>query len=345
MATRTFPAIFELRHITRDADDDWEVIEPAHIRVWTEASRVLADRSYVHDGCSALVVADLQPFAARLSYLHDLRKEAFSDSSPKPFDWSPFWEPVTLKATVTIQGENDLAQYEWYPRFFAELYAYDLFTILNLAYPGSCNFLTLSVKTKDGRCVSEPRLSAYSLDFAWVETLAQKWPTVQVLPLDQVARWHDSLKLGTKQTADTSVEKLLFAMLHLCRREDYVEAVIWIFYALEALVETRVGESISTMVRRVSLLLGLDEKQKATLNKELRKLYDLRSAVVHGGYRVTHPIAQEVVDRRIGDALERTIDLFQFGFTIVVACLQALVARGWIHLSFQETMTGNDNAL
>ena len=250
-----------------------------------------------------------------------------------------------MNGTITIQGRNELTRYHWYPEFFAELYAYELFTILNLAYPGSCNFLPLTIKGKDGRVVSEPRLAALSFDYAWVETLGKRWPSVQTLPLSQVANWHASLRLGTKQRANSSVEKLLFAMLHLCRREDYVEAVIWIFYALEALVETRVGESISTLVRRVSLLLSLEDEQKAMLNKQLRLLYDLRSAIVHGGYRVTHPIAQEIFDRGIGEAYDRTIKLFQFGFTIVVACLQSLIERGWIDLSFQETMVGNDSVL
>lgn len=340
-ASRTFPTVLEFRHVTRADDEEWEKIEPAHIQIWEEASRILSRRSIEHDKCTASVFVDWQPLATRLAYLYGLRREASSDSSLNAFDWSPFWQPITLSGTITIQGENDLTSYDWYPGFFAELYAYDLFTIINLAYPGSCDFLTLAIKTDNGRVVSEPRLSAYSFDFAWVSTLAGKWPTVRMLPLEQVAGWHSSLKLGAKQTADTPVEKLLFAMLHLCRREDYAEAVIWIFYALEALVETRVGESISTMVRRVSLLLSLDEKQRAVLNKQLRKLYDLRSAIVHGGYRVTHPIAQEIVDRRIGEELGRALELYQFGVTIVFACLQELVARKWTDLSFQEIMKGD----
>lgn len=339
---RVFSIQFELRHITRDAEDDWEIIEPEHISTWNEACRLIPGASYTHAQCEASVMIDWQPMVSRLAYLHDLRKTLYSASRSESFDWSPFLEPITLNGSVTIQGENELVEYDWYPGFFAELYAYELFAILNLSYPGSCNFLTLSIKVKGDRVALEPRLPGYPFDFARVETLAGRWPSLQVLPLRQVALWYSSLQLGTRQSAETSVEKLLFAMLHLSKRDDYAEAVIWIFYALETLVETRVGESVSTLVRRVSLLLGLDEKQKIALNKQLRKLYDLRSSIVHGGYRVTHPIAQEVVDRSVGDERSRAIDLFQFGFTIVVACLQALIARGWTHLSFQETMAGND---
>ncbi|MGK2915950.1 MAG: hypothetical protein ACSLE5_16130 [Porticoccaceae bacterium] len=345
MTVTTFSTTFELRSVTRDSDDDWEVIEPAHIELWTRAARSLSLRSYVHTLCSASVMVDWLPLVRRLTDLHALRKTAYSESSSKPFDWSPFWEPIALDGSVAIEGDNELSQYDWYPVFFAELYAYDVFTILNLAYPGSCNFLTLTIRLKNGRAAAEPRLGAYSFDFALIDAKSGKWPSLDVLPLDHVANWHAALGLGIKQTAETPVEKVLFAMLHLCRREDYVEAVIWIFYALEALVETRVGESISTLVRRISALLNLTERQRTDLNKKLRKLYDFRSAVVHGGYKVAHPIAQEVIDRNIGDEFGRTIELFQFGFTIIVACLQALIKKGWVDVRFRETIEGGGGAL
>lgn len=340
MSAQSHPVSFELRHVTRDDDADWEAIEPDHIQIWREACSLLDSRTYSHNGCTARVALDWQPLVARLSYLHVLRSEAYSPTSGKPFDWSPFWEPLSLHGDVTLEGSNDLSGYTWYPSFFAELYAYEVFTILNLSYPGSCNFLNLTIRANGGKEIDEPRLAGYSFDFALSNTRAGNWPAVQVLPLSQVADWHSSLSLGVKQVADTSVEKLLFAMLHLAKADDYVEAVIWIFYALEVLVETRVGESISTLVRRISVLLDLSDRQRSTLNKKIRTLYDLRSSVVHGGYRVRHPIAQEVVDKRIGDETGQHLDLFQFGFTIVVACLQALIARGWTTITYEERLVG-----
>jgi hypothetical protein len=193
-----------------------------------------------------------------------------------------------------------------------------------------------------GKEITEPRLAGYPFDFTMLETRGGQWPSVQTLPVLQVTNWHSSLRLGTKQVADTSVEKLLFAMLHLAKTDDYVEAVIWIFYALEALVETRVGESISTLVRRISLLLDLSEQQRSILNKKIRTLYDLRSSVVHGGYRVRHPIAQEVIDRSILDDTFRHLELFHFGFTIVLACLQALIVKNWTSITYEERMVGRN---
>lgn len=345
MSAQSHPVSFELRHVTRDDDTDWEAIEPDHIQTWGEACTLLASRSYSHDGCLANVVLDWQPLVARLSHLHGLRNGAYSPTLREPFDWSPFWAALTLTGEVTIKGKNELSEYGWYPSFFAELYAYDVFTILNLSYPGSCNFLNLTIRANGGKEICEPRLAGYSLDYALVESRAGNWPTVQVLPLSQVVNWHSSLGLGVKQVAETSVEKLLFAMLHLAKTDDYVEAVIWIFYALEALVETRVGESISTLVRRIALLLDLSDRQRSTLNKKIRTLYDLRSSVVHGGYRVRHPIAQEVVEKRIGDETSQHVELFQFGFTIVVACLQALVARRWTTITYEERLVGGGGEL
>ena len=336
---------FALRSLAREGDEDWEAIEPDHIAVWSKASELLAFRSYEHESCRAVVRINWTPLVQRLSHLHDLRRTAHLTRSLASFDWSPFWEKMTVQASVSLSGENRLSQYDWYPSFFAELYAYDVFTILNLAYPGSCNFFSLTISTKAGRVTHEPRLAGSAFDFAWVESRSGRWLSLKSLPLEEVLKWHSSLGLGTKQKAKTAVEKALFALLHLCRREDYSDTVIWIFYALEALVQTKVGESVSGLVRRLALLLSLDEPQKANLNRLLRELYDFRSAIVHGGYQVTHPIAQEVVDRRLEDEYGRFFRLYQFGFTLIVACLQSLVLKQWVDIEFLETMRGTDAAL
>ena len=161
-----------------------------------------------------------------------------------------------------------------------------------------------------------------------------------MLPFASVADWYSKLGLNTRQTAETPVEKAIFSLLHLSRTDDYAEAVVWVFYALEALVETRVGESISTMVRRLSALLELSDADTRRLNKRLRKLYDFRSSIVHGGYRVTHPIAQEVVDRKIQEDTGRAIDLYQFGFTLLLATIQSLISKGWTSITYSEVIAG-----
>ena len=215
-----------------------------------------------------------------------------------------------------------------------------MFLLLNLSLPGACNFYNLSIRSKGEREITRPRLSGYPYDFAFTESRSGKFPSVGMLPFASVADWYSKLGLNTRQTAETPVEKAIFSLLHLSRTDDYAEAVVWVFYALEALVETRVGESISTMVRRLSALLELSDADTRRLNKRLRKLYDFRSSIVHGGYRVTHPIAQEVVDRKIQEDTGRAIDLYQFGFTLLLATIQSLISKGWTSITYSEVIAG-----
>src|SRR5262249_61251094 len=79
---------------------------------------------------------------------------------------------------------------------------------------------------------------------------------------------------------------LLFALLHISKIETSPMTVIWLFYAFESLLQTRVGENFSSIVRRLCLLLEATKQQSELLKKNMRALYDIRSAIVHGGFEV-----------------------------------------------------------
>ena len=79
-----------------------------------------------------------------------------------------------------------------------------------------------------------------------------------------------------------------------------------------------------------------DPRDAASLKKSLRELYDPRSAIVHGGLEVTHPMLDDGLDKSVGQAVERYLGATIPGATLVVATLQELVARRWPSPRFTE---------
>ncbi len=76
------------------------------------------------------------------------------------------------------------------------------------------------------------------------------------------------------------------------------------------------------------------------LKKRLREMYDYRSSFVHGGYRVHHPMKNEIMDQSLNEEFTKLLEISQFGFNLVVLSLQALVEKGWYGLKIKEQISG-----
>ncbi len=321
-------------------DDEWELIEPAHIDFWTQDSLLIARRSFLHNGCEIFVTIDWRPIGRRYKQHFDLLQPVRRGKATNDNWYRKVFRPVRLKAKVRIEGKNEVSGYAWYPGFFLEMAIYEAFAIANLALPGCAEFYTLSIQGGSQNQTLEPKLSAFGFDFWWVESIRGHWPTLRCIPLNRVVQWFDALSTGHKQKADTGTERALFVLYHLCKLDDGIESVIWLFHGLEAVLGTRVGENLSGLLRRISMLLDPSPKQLAYLKKRLKELYDLRSAFVHGGYGVTHPIHSEVVDRRLDDDVEKLMSANAFGFGLLVAVLQAMICNDLLELTFEEKLIG-----
>ena len=180
--------------------------------------------------------------------------------------------------------------------------------------------------------------SAVQFDFAALRAYEAEWPHVGVLEVDAVLAWFDRTRTGFGQLPRSPIERALFAMLNIAAHELSPTTIVWIFYALESLLNTRPGENRSAIERRVAMLLNLSEKQRATLRRGLRGLYDYRSSVVHGGLKIIHPLHNESLDRSIESEYSRMMEVADFGFSVLLACVQELVRRGSTSLNFVEAM-------
>jgi hypothetical protein len=289
---------------------------------------------------------DWEPVHALLAEQLRDSTDLFSDPPPgmvrvttyrrlQPDDRRIYDVETSLPAHVEISGQNNVSNYDWYPEFFVETYLYDLFLVLNLALSGSADFHNVTVHSV---CHSPERLGL-SAPYCWSAYRAKdEWPLLYAIDPRVVAAWFYSVRRGFAQVPETSVERAMFAMLHVCRSSGRPEDIVWLFYAFESLFQTRVGENFSALLERLRLILEPDSEQEKQLRKQLRVMYDFRSSFVHGGFNVIHPIHSEVMDKRVDDSYGRIIDLSQYGAKLLLACLQRYVQEGWREVRYRTTV-------
>jgi hypothetical protein len=337
--SKTFAHVLEFKSCTRDNSDHSETIDPLIEQFWRKTPEMLRRREYVHKGCSIRVDVNWQRLANRIRSIDEVYGSVSTGGlAPNSSALRRVMRPLKIPAKVTICGENDISSYQWYPTFFVEAYLHEVFLVANLAVPGSANFYSLTVTGQDEHLPAEVRLTQFAFENAWIDSLDGKWPTLQALPGEDVCEWFKALDIGYKQRAETGIEKALYVLLHLAKGDARIDSITWIFHGLEALVSTRVGESVSGMVRRLGVVLELDAREQKLLNQRLRKLYDLRSSFVHGGYAVPHPVNSEVIDRSLDGHMSDLYELTQFGAALLIATLQSLIKKRIVKLGFEESI-------
>ena len=278
--------------------------------------------------------------------VRDLDIRAPLRTGTPPLDWyAKLTQPLRLKAICVITGSNELSSYPWYPEFFVEYFLYEVFMIVNLALPGSGEFLNFELRHRNQSSNARLDLSGFYFSEWMIQTIEGKSPAAKALDLDQTIEWFDQVNPHVTQKAENSTQKALYATYQLCRSNGQIDFVLWLFNALEALLSTKVGENFSGIIRRTNALLDLNEKQRKHLQNTLRKLYDLRSSFVHGGYEAPHPLHREPIDPRLNDDYMKMSVLCMEGFAVLGSLLQALIEKQIPIVAFEERVVAARSAL
>jgi hypothetical protein len=169
---------------------------------------------------------------------------------------------------------------------YAELFFHDVFLLLNLAAPGSFGG-AISITGGDLR-VRELEFSPRLFEYA---------APLEQLPLEDVVAWYDGLQLGTQQLATSAAAIALFQLLHLSRSEENEE------------------QSILRLASAADALLGRPDP--------LRRLFELRDSLGH--VPAIHPVHDDALDPRVGDATREWIEVSDAAATAVITALQARV--------------------
>ncbi|MCX5849093.1 MAG: HEPN domain-containing protein [Deltaproteobacteria bacterium] len=341
--------IFSIGSVTRSSrHDSFEYINSLDLNAWSNAVDLFKIRKYFHANMHVTVSVDLEPVLQHFkeSAKTDVEFENIIKKNGDIDTWSKnhvFKDIPDLCCSISINTDNEPIDNEFsIISGFAERYIYDLFAIMNFSVPGSCDFNNIEIHTNKKDHSSRLNLSGYYFELGLMSTLDGKKPSLSTLSVADVLKWYNALNIGLKQKAELPIERALFSLFHICLLDSDVTSIIWIFHALEAIYSSKVGEGFTNLHRRISYLLKLDKKDQTILKKNLRKLYDFRSAIVHGGYQVYHPSSNEMIDSEYDDDINTFYRLNEYGFKLIVSSIQELIKNNWYGLLIDESIKGKE---
>lgn len=324
-----------------------EITYPLYVKSWESAIHLLSKKEFIDNGNKIEINIDWS------KALKESRKsEKFIVETKK------LKKPITKKETkrlmdliqdkafsspcmVHIKNRKKKKLEQEYSRYFIWYFLHEVFLLLNLSSPGSANFYSLKLPSKSKHSKTDLKLSTDYFESAWISSLDGKHPKIGHIPLEKVIKWYGHFQIGFKQIASCRTERALFAILHICSNDVGVNTLIWIAHALEALYDTKIGRSFNDLFERSTHLLEIPLEKRKSFKKELREFYDLRSAFVHGGLDISHPISEEFRD--FDDKLyERVFLACDFGAIVVISTLQALITHGWSEITYKEELVGHN---
>jgi hypothetical protein len=322
-------------------DEGWETVEPEFVNAWRLALTDLQEHQVILGADKYKVTVDWTNTLRRQKRHYEALRYVYRDGKvanverllKARFPQRPSQNPIQVEARKAKRPQL---------LSIAESVVYDTFLIMNIAAPGCCNFYRASLLGDE----IEPNvsLSNHLFESSLYVFLKDGWPTITFLSLK--IDWYRAIRQGASQISTGPMERALFALLHISKLDQNSPMeVIWLFYAFESLLQTRVGESFSVIVKRLCLLLSADEKQSSFVRKKMRELYDIRSAIVHGGYEVTHPMHDEGLDKRVLDSFEREVQATDYGYAFLLAAIQRTILGGWKYPQFTESLGGEKFAL
>lgn len=319
-------------HVRSFGDDNWRTTESAYVDAWKAAVDLLKERQVSVNGITYSVKIDWTPLLRRyerhysaMAYI-DRRKDKDLSASVA---LAKFPRRASRIRVVTQSNSKEGKNFE----SVVESVLYDVFLIMNIAAPGCCNFYR--AKLIGDQRTTEVSLSGGEFELCILPSRRRR-QTAGFVPVGRVVEWYQSVRPSAGQLPANSTERAMFALLHRAKLNDEMLAVVWLFYAFESLLQTKVGENFSSIVRRLVLVLGATIKDIPAMKKEMRALYDLRSAIVHGGFEAIHPMQDEILDNRVDKVFGQLLHANEYGLVLLLAAIQKMAEANWRELRFDE---------
>ncbi|HSI21701.1 MAG TPA: hypothetical protein VK959_01650 [Methylophilaceae bacterium] len=322
-----------------------EITSSADLATWQGIVKYYSQSDLTSSHGKITIYIDWSPaetYARKLAELYSQPPDVIS----KTITENPNFFANKLVCQAMVEFEENSEHFRlWTGNDLLEHFLYELFLLANLATPGCFNLYRSYIRvpkldpTKDVFAQTELELSEYLFESAWHEAQQSAWLKVGFQPFENVLEWYRRHNIGFRQVAKTNIERALFSLLHLSRREFFEpEATLWIASALEAVFDTPHGSSFQYLNNRISNLLVLSDKEKAILKKKLREFYDIRNGFVHGGGVICHPLTNEAWDGEVDEVVMRIIQSNNFAVTILLSSVQELIRNNSVGFMFTETI-------
>jgi hypothetical protein len=190
--------------------------------------------------------------------------------------------PIEVKFEAKFYDSNGKSP-TVYVSGLIEYFLFDLFLIMNIAAPAAYNLYSAEVNRHNMIVPNSLGLSNHLFETSFLLSKEQGGPKIDFIPAQDVINWFFSVRSEIRMVPQNRMEKVLFALLHIAKTGVSPNTIVWLFYALETLFDTKAGENFSALISRAKLLLQMTDKDTKILKKRMRELYNLRSAFVHGG--------------------------------------------------------------
>lgn len=223
---------------------------------------------------------------------------------------------------------------------------HQLFLIMNLSVPGSCDFYSVIIRPFEAEHDTSSREVRLKLSGGVIESSTQlidkmNWPEIHTIPVRNVMQWLEKIGFSRSSFAHSNTERAIFGLLYSCMHEKLdPTTLIWLAQAMEALFNTPQVGIANTLKERAFLVLGEPHENLNKVKKDINAFYNYRSRYVHGEIFLPNPIAISLVD---DEALDKFYyELYQhldLAMILIVASLQKLIVEDSSGFDFSETMS------
>jgi hypothetical protein len=190
---------------------------------------------------------------------------------------------------------------------------------ISIAKPGAFQFIA-----NDG---SPDRMySANGFNTLWYiipKACETGWPPFRSLPLHLAFEWWHNLPGAVNGLSNTDVSRAACIFSRLFRRHfaaDEMQSMVWAVSGVEALLSKGERSVISDLVSKIDLLMP-GSQPRATMAKMLKKMYQVRSNLVHGKTQISGQFSTQ--RESTSESTEEEI----FATSIFIALLQTAFVR------------------
>lgn len=309
-------------------NEDEDEIEIADLKAIKDISNTYSNNSFSWGDIDFDISINWDEFKSILIESYDIDGRFYKTINGSLYKLASPVDTISLPISIDTSSDLDITEV----RRYLHRYLIDLFLVCNLSAPGIVDFYNAKL---DGDDEYTPiKISCFSFRYALDNLLRKRVPYVVYSDIKHVKAWFETLNIGMKMTASSSVEKAMFSLLHVIKMDGYdIGAIPWIFHALEAIYGTNAGRGFNDLSEKINFLLSVEERQKKALKNKLRDLNDMRSKFVHGGFNVSHPMDY--------DLNEQVNDLANFGVSLVISSVQSLMLNDWNEIGVVENIYGH----
>lgn len=221
-------------------------------------------------------------------------------------------------------------------------FLYDFYLVSNIVIPGSFDLYRTIIEV-DGEERHQFNISSYGLESAWVYSLENDWPKLNILSLEDAWKWYKNLNIIGKQVSTNNIERALMSIFYIVEDSHARQNnLIWLAVALEALYDTP-NALISKLLRdRIMLVLG-EPLNKKQVTKRLSEFYNYRSRFVHGESKIFHPSLNSIMEPKLDEYIDKHNEVIDFATAILLATIQVIISKDYKGFNFIENYSDSKN--